>query len=217
MTKRNAPPIDDSLPATKADWDDIVSHPAHTNAIVEVMDNRLPPLVGGQKETPDQRIVKKWFGEPVRRGQKFDDVAACKYLEYYSRSGRKADAAIYAGVTIATICKWEGENTEFRDLADQSHQLYLSMIEREMLRRGVVGTLKPIVAGKDPEIVTYEREFSDNLLAMLAKKADPAGYGGRDGVNVNVHAGVLVAPGGVTEENTPLPIEDVGDEDDHHR
>lgn len=214
MTKRKAPPIDDH-PESKADWDDMVSQPDHTNAIVKVMDNRLPPLVKNQKETEDQRTVKKWFGVAIAaKNRVFDDVAACKYLEYYSRSGRKADAAIYAGVTIATINSWEGVNVEFRDLGDEAHHLYLSMLEREMLRRGVTGVLKPIVAGKDPEIVTYERQFSDKLLEMLARKADPVGYGGRDSVNVNVHAGVLVAPGGVTEENTPLPIEDVEDEDD---
>ncbi len=204
---------DDIVVDDKAAWEAIVSEPGHTRALTTFEDNRLAPLNKRQKETPDEANVRRWFGEPAG-GQKFDDVLAAKFLEFYSRSGRKADAALYAGVNIATINRWEGENLLFRELSDEAHQVYLSMLEAEALRRGVEGVLEPIVAGKDPEIVTYVRKFSDKLLEMLLKKADPTGYGNKDGVNVNVQTGVLVAPQQLTAENDPLPVEDVPPDDD---
>ena len=112
----------------------------HTRAITGFADNRLPPLAKGQNETEEEANVRRWFGKPIS-GHKFDDVQAAKFLEFYSRSGRKADAALYAGVTIGTIIKWENENQEFRELTDEAHQVYLSMLEAEALRRGVEGVL----------------------------------------------------------------------------
>lgn len=203
----------DKTPQSKAEWEDMVAEPSHTRAITMFADNRLPALTTAQVETPDEMNVRRWFGEPAS-GRTFDDVAAAKFLEFYSRSGRKADAALYAGTTIGTINSWENQNRMFRDLVEEAHQIYLSMLEAEALRRGVEGVLEPIVAGKDPEIVTYVRKFSDKLLEMLLKKADPTGYGNRDGIALNVQTGVLIAPEQLTPENDPLPVEDIPADDD---
>lgn len=206
-------PSDDNHPDSKAAWESLVAQPGHTRAITTTEDNRLPKLVGNQTETEDEANVRRWFGNPAGN-QKFDDTMAAKFLEFYSRSGRKADAAMYAGVSLMTINRWENENQLFRDLTDEAHQVYLAMLENEALRRGVEGVLEPIVAGKDPEIVTYVRKFSDKLLEMLLKKADPAGYGNKEGVSVQIATGVLVAPQQLTAENDPVPVEDIPPEDE---
>ena len=219
MAPKKDPEInDDELFNDKAAWTDYVTEATHTTATSVREDNRLPPLASPKQrkeETPDKASVRRWFGRPTAPEQKFDDVRAARFLDYYARTGRKSDGALYAGVHASTIVKWENDSPEFRELVEEAHGIYLNMLEAEALRRGAEGVLEPIVAGKDPEIVTYVRRFSDKLLEGLLRKADPVGWGNRDGVNVNVHAGVLVAPPPVTPETTHLPIEDIEDDDDN--
>jgi len=203
----------DNTPETKAEYEDLVVEPSHTRAITTFQDNVVHE--GEVLGPEDDRGVRRWFGQIVdRRDRIFDDEAAAKFLEFYSRSGRKADASLYAGCTLGTVIKWENENQLFRELVQEAHAIYLNMLEAEALRRGAEGVLEPIVAGKDPEIVTYKRVFSDKLLEGLLKKADPAGWGQKDGMTVNVQTGVLVAPEQLTSENDPLPVEDIPPDDD---
>lgn len=155
-------------------------------------------------------LDKTFMGKPVSRNVKFDDKAAARYLAHYAMTGRKGDSARYAGVHYVTVLRWLEDHEDFGQLCLEAHELWLNTLEREMYRRGVEGVLEPVVAGKDPEIVTYIRKYDSMLLAMLAKKADPTGYGNREAsVSVNVNTGVLVAPTQTTPETTYLPIEDV--------
>lgn len=155
-------------------------------------------------------LDKTFMGKPVPRNVKFDDKAAARYLAHYAMTGRKGDSARYAGVHYVTVLRWLEDHEEFGQLCLEAHELWLNTLEREMYRRGVEGVLEPVVAGKEPEIVTYVRKYDSMLLAMLAKKADPTGYGNKDAsVQVNVNTGVLVAPAATTAETTYLPIEDV--------
>lgn len=166
---------------------------------------------GADLKTESNRLVKTWFGEACAPNRKFDDKAASRYLGFYARTGRKADAAHYAGVSYMTIRRWELADETFGQCCMEAHEVYLSHLEREAHRRAVEGWLEPVVAGKDPQIVTYVRKFSDRLLELLMKKADPSGYGNREAVTVNVNTGVLHAPMPTDEGTTSLPIEEVED------
>ncbi len=166
------------------------------------------------QDLPDKR-TKKFMGLTVPQQQKFDDKAAVRYLAYYAMTGRKADSAKAAGVNYGCVRHWEVNSDHFGQLCLEAHQEYLNKIEREIWRRGVEGVLEPIVAGKDPEIVTYVRKYSDKMLELLARKADPTGFGTKDtNLQVNVNTGVLAAPTKVNEEGTILTIEEVSEEDD---
>lgn len=167
--------------------------PAHTN-----------------QDLPDNR-TKTFMNKPVAEQRKFDDKAAARFLAYYATTGRKADSAKAAGVSYSVVRHWEVNDETFGSLVMDAHEEWINLLDREIFRRGVEGVLEPVVAGKDPEIVTYVRKYSDKCLELAAKKADPTGYGNRGGteVNVNVKTGVLVAPAGTTRETTPLTIERV--------
>ena len=63
------------------------------------------------------------------------------------------------------------------------------------------------------KVGTNVRRYDLKALALLAKEADPTGYGNRERVNVNVNTGVLRVPAAITTiEDSPLPVEDVDDD-----
>ena len=162
-----------------------------------------------EQDLPDKR-TKTFMKKAVVAQRKFDDAAASRFLGFYATTGRKGDSARAAGVSYNVVRHWEVNDDDFGELVLEAHQDWLNRLEREAYRRGVEGVLEPVVAGKDPEIVTYVRKYSDKLLELLMKKADPTGYGNKQtDVQVNVNTGVLVAPVSTNEETTQLTIEDI--------
>lgn len=186
--------------------------PATSAEGLPVTSDSIEHLEGSEvtdQDLPDTR-TKTWKNKPVVEQRRFDDRAAAKFLGYYAATGRKAASAKAAGVSYNTVRAWEVHDEDFGTLVMEAHQEWLEHLEREAFRRGVEGVLEPVVAGRDPEIVTYVRKYSDKLLELLMKKADPTGYGNRGSeVNVSVKTGVLVAPAPTTRESTPLTIEQV--------
>lgn len=171
------------LPPTKEDTD----HCQHEITNQDLPDNRVK---GGKNE--------------------FTEEGKARFLMYYARTGRKMASAKASGVTYGYLQHQIVNDPAFAELVAEAKQEYLESLEREAFRRGVEGVLHPIIGGKDPEIVTYVRKYSDRLLEMMLRKADPKGYGNKQlTIDANVKTGVFVAPSGKTEEDTPLPIEDV--------
>ena len=171
----------------------------------------LPPA----KESTDHcqhEITDQDLPDNTRKSTKqaLTTEGKARFLSYYARTGRKMASARASGVTYAYLQQQIKENPEFAELVKEARQEFLESLEREAFRRGVEGVLHPIIGGKDPEIVTYVRKYSDRLLEMMLRKADPKGYGNKQiTIDANVKTGVFVAPSGKTEETTPLPIEDV--------
>lgn len=177
--------------------------PATTGSVAHV------ELEVTDQDLPDKR-TKKFMDKPVVEQRRFDDRAAAKFLAYYAQTGRKGASARAAGVSYNVVRHWEVHDDDFGTLVQEAHNDWLELLERELFRRAVEGVLEPVVAGKDPEIVTYVRKYSDKLLELALKKADPSGYGNREAVNVNVNTGVLVAPESPAKvEDIDLPLEDV--------
>lgn len=172
---------------------------------------KVPKEITNQ-DLPDNR-TKTFMGKSIPEQRKFDDKAAKRFLKFYAETGRKGDSAKAAGVSYSVVRHWEMNDDTFGALVLDAHEEWLSVLERELHRRAVEGVLEPIVAGKDPEIVTYVRKYSDPLLSLMAKKADPTGYGGRETqVSVNVNTGVLRAPEPITIDASALPVEEVDDD-----
>jgi hypothetical protein len=178
-------------------------------------DNQHAHLHIGETEQDIKPKVraKTFMDRPVVAQRLFDDEAAARFLAFYAKTGRKMDAALASGVSYSVVRHWEVNDELFGELVEEAKQEWLNNLEREAYRRAVEGTLEPVVAGKDPEIVTYIRKYSDRLLEMLLKKADPSGYGNKVDVNANFNGGVVVAPAPLTIEATALEIEDVEDDE----
>ena len=164
-----------------------------------------------------KRAIKRWNGKKVVPQRKFDDKCAARFLANYAMTGRKGDSAIAAGISYSTVRAWEVTDDGFQALILDAHEEFVNRLEREMYRRGVEGVEEPVYAGKDGDLVGYQTKFSDKLLELLVKKADPSGYGNKEAIQVNVNTGVLLAPPPVTEETTTLIIEEVEEEDDQTR
>ena len=177
-----------------------------------------PNLDHLEEETTEQDILPKGhkglyrMGTPLGHSGKIDDAMLDRFLMNYALTGRKYSSAEAAGFSASALNAIERQDEEFAERVQMAKQMHLEGLERELHRRAVEGVLEPIVAGKDPQIVTYVRKYSDKLLELALRKADPVGYGNRDAnVSVNVNTGVLVAPTATTEEGSILTIEDVDD------
>jgi len=162
-----------------------------------------------EQDLPVHPAMKDFFGMTRHWNLQFNETLAMRYLAYYAITGRKGDSARAVGVSYSTVNRWEKEHAVFGEMVLEAHELHLNRLERELYRRAVEGVEEPVFAGKDGDLVGHIRKFSDKLLEVALRKADPTGYGGKEAVQVNVNTGVLLAPQGHTEENTPLTIEDV--------
>jgi hypothetical protein len=146
---------------------------------------------------------------------KFDDEAASRFLVNYANTGRMADSAHAAGVTYQLVWLRRKENEQFARMVEEARQLFINGLERELYRRGVEGWLEPIVAGKEPEIVTYVRKHSDKCLELLLRRHAPEHYSNKEvATNITVNQAVVIRPEPKTIETTTLPIEDLTDESD---
>lgn len=157
--------------------------------------------------------VRTWMGEPIEPNQsmrKLDDSSLARFLKHYAQHGRKGHACQAAGVSYHTFQRNLMEDKRVAALVEEARQIHLSNLEAAAYERAVDGVEQDIF-DKDGNVIGTKVVYSDKLLELLLKKADPNGYGNGDGtnINVNVKTGVMVAPAGTTIENTPLKIEDV--------
>jgi len=135
--------------------DDKIDHLLLEKTSFDLPDNRP------EEEVP---FSKTWMGGDVAEQRKFDDERAKRFLIVYAATGMKTSSAKAVGVSYRTIRRWEVNDKEFAALMQDAQQEFLDdVVHREMMRRGFEGILKPIVAGKDPRIVTYERVYSDRF------------------------------------------------------
>lgn len=128
----------------------------------------------------------------------FTEDRKLAYIEEVRRTGFIGLSAEAIGVSDWTIRHHRKEDPEFsarveEALRNHAEDNYI----RAMIERGVVGTLEPIVGGKDrDEIVAHKRNYSDTCLMALAKMRlpemrDPDGAAG-SGSGFN--GGVLIVP-----------------------
>lgn len=172
-------------------------------------DNRLP--VPSKKARGMDLETRTWMGQILDKRQRnrvFDDRAAARFLKHYAAFGRKGDAAHAAGVSYSCVNGWIQDDENFGSLVAEAHQVYLNRLEEVAWERAVEGVEEVKGVTKDG-VPIYNTKYSDKLLEILLRKADPTGYGNKETViNNNVNTGVLVAPEAAIEGQS-LPIEEV--------
>lgn len=128
-------------------------------------------------------------------GYVFDDTRRTLYLEALASSGRKYYAAALVGVSCITVNRHIAADTDFAACVEEALEAYKDKVRQVIQRRALEGDLVPVIGrvGRDKDgIIAYTRKFSDNLLAMEAKRIDPE-YREKAQVDVTVkHSGVLV-------------------------
>ena len=111
------------------------------------------------------------------------DKAFEVFLRAYSKTGRKQDSALLAGVSCRTVQKWREEFPDFEERFQIAHEQWRDILKAEVYRRAVEGWEEPVY--QKGECIGYVRKFDSNLLMFAMKQAD-ASYKDRQETNVNV-------------------------------
>lgn len=118
------------------------------------------------------------------------------FLAIYAKIGLIGKSAKAVEITGTTIANWRKDDPEFDAEVARALKDYCERIEREIHRRAIVGTQKPIFyQGVQCGSV---REYSDRMLELLAKRHIPE-YRDRHQVDVSLPGGVLAVPGMVKD------------------
>lgn len=89
-------------------------------------------------------------------------------------------------------------DTRWRELWDESLELFADRLEAEMARRAIEGVDKPVFY-KGEEVGSI-REYSDTLAITLAKAVRPARFRENVKVDADINGGVLLVPPKMTVE-----------------
>lgn len=89
-------------------------------------------------------------------------------------------------------------DSRWRDLWEESLELFADKLEAEMARRAIEGVDKPVFY-KGEEVGTI-REYSDQLAITLAKAVRPERFRDNVKVDADVNGGVLLVPGKMSVE-----------------
>ncbi len=114
------------------------------------------------------------------------------FLQHLMATGKPSMSAILAGVHPSTVRKYRKKDPEFDSRVREMMTVYAETLRNEAVRRGYVGTLKPIY--QQGRLVGYQREYSDKLLLRELDKVDPL---------PRAPAVEVTAPGGAIVVGTP--------------
>lgn len=101
-----------------------------------------------------------------------------KFLESFAKTANVRAACMDAGIDRSLVYQWAEHNDEFSLRFKQAELDANDVIRAELYRRAIEGTEKPVVSmgrvARDEEgKILMIREYSDNLLALLAKSRMP--------------------------------------------
>jgi hypothetical protein len=127
--------------------------------------------------------------------------------------GNVTDAAIQAGVDPSTPRSSKRRSPAFRERLDEAEREYCDRLQREIFRRAVQGTKKPVfgtVIDASGNRVTGQvgtaTEYSDRLLELEAKARMPEIYGDRLRVDVASEARRIARELGATPEEEEAAV-----------
>lgn len=152
-----------------------------------------------QGKTPSEYTT--WRKDIKRRKKKFDDAAKQTFLEVYSRTDRKMEAAAAAGVTYHTVMNHVESDPEFAEAFAEARQTYRDTILAHAYHLAVEGVDEPIIGGMDRnEVVAFRRVYATNILSKEMDRVEPDYRNKAGGIDFNINAGVLVVPAEMTPE-----------------
>lgn len=148
--------------------------------------------------------------------KKFDEKARARFLEHFAKTARMYESARMAGVCPATVYEALQSDKEFVAQRDEAYETFRETIETEIKRRAVEGVPELVIQGGNVVSVlnevtgkwepVYKMVLSDKMLELYAKRHIPE-YRDKGTLDVNVQGGVLVVPGGLTEDQWEKLIE----------
>lgn len=101
------------------------------------------------------------------------------FLRYLAQTGRWNQAAYRIGRTPVTFRLLAKDDPGFCVRVQDALQDYYESLQAELLRRAVVGVVKPVfgkISREEDGVVGYERVYSDRLLELEIKASNRAKY-----------------------------------------
>jgi len=93
------------------------------------------------------------------------------FLQTYTLTANIREAALAAGISRMTHYRWLKRDPTYRKRVDEAANNAFDLLEKEALRRAMVGINEPnYFQGK---VVGYTKRYSDNLTMFLLKAARP--------------------------------------------
>lgn len=179
--------------------------------------------------------MANWRRKIQKSRIKFDDDQKEIYLVELRKTGRKCAAAIAAGVSGNCVAEHRKNDPDFAEASAEAVDDYRKSIAAEVHRRGALGWETPVYQkgervlepmlnedgspmlnedGQPRFVKAVERRFSDSLLILEAKRADPS-YREKQTLDLNATGGgVLLAPAGITPEDFAKECEEANAEAD---
>lgn len=137
---------------------------------VTARDKRKLLLYGlGLPDEIAKELVPKKRDVVLTRKRKKQATFLKSYIESGGMVGKSAEAA---GVETATVRYWAKNDPVFEEAYENAKFDTLSVIEDEIIRRGVHGYQRPVFyKGK---LMDHATEYDSNLIIFRAKKLDPS-------------------------------------------
>lgn len=126
----------------------------------------------GKRADSKPRVGKAVKGDPpCARAMELDGWIP-DYLENLRNTGRQLDSAKAAGVGFSTVWRRRLDFPDFVALEKQAMDAAKAIAEDELHRRAIEG-VERVTYGKDGQITSQVREYSDTLLLRLLERLDP--------------------------------------------
>ena len=122
----------------------------------------------------------------------FEADRKARFLATLSLCGAVNQSSQAAGISPHTVRTHLKADPEFKLAYDEAMQDFKEGIEREVMRRAIMGWEEDVF--QLGEFVGTVRKFSDRMLELLAKRHIPE-YKEKFQIDHNVSGGVLVTPG----------------------
>jgi len=125
----------------------------------------------------------------MSRSHKFTPRAQQIYLDELIRTGAVVKSCAAAGVSYKCVRDFRLKSPEFREQVELALELHRDRLLEEATRRAVDGWDERPVVDDEGNIVGYVHKYSDRLLELLLKRADPSFRDNAGGPHTNQSAG----------------------------
>ncbi|MBL4904301.1 MAG: hypothetical protein JKY62_16885 [Desulfocapsa sp.] len=132
------------------------------------------PLVKIEEEMFARGFTTLWTAKPKHKqngytGITFNDKGKKAYLRQLAVCGQHAFSASCAGVSRSTVCKHKREDPIFAVAVEEAHEYFRSLLQMELIRRGVHGYKKQVLGGKNRDKIFELHEYDTRCLELLGR------------------------------------------------
>lgn len=143
---------------------------------LEAANRSIPPALA--------RMRKPIFA--MRANDPVTDHEKALFLETYAKTGQLYHAAHVTGRAYETFKRMRNEDVVFDETVRMAGEMFNESLSTEIVRRARDGILVPVFSQQMGCVIGYQREYSDRLLEVEAKRRMPDQY--RENMSLDVNS-----------------------------